>query len=121
MGTLRLFHEIKNSLLSAVADGDALTVGIDTWGVDYAYLDVNGALFSPQYHYRDGRTEGMEREFFSKMPYSELYALSGIQSQSINTLYQLAADMKYRPLCRIMHHVRYGLRICSGISLPEKG
>ena len=29
--TLRLFHEIKNSLLSAVADGDALTVGIDTW------------------------------------------------------------------------------------------
>ncbi len=95
--TLRLFHEIKNSLLSAVADGDALTVGIDTWGVDYAYLDVNGALFSPQYHYRDGRTEGMEREFFSKMPYSELYALSGIQSQSINTLYQLAADMKYRP------------------------
>lgn len=95
--TLRLFHEIKNSLLSAVADGDALTVGIDTWGVDYAYLDVNGALFSPQYHYRDGRTEGMEREFFLKMPYSELYALSGIQSQSINTLYQLAADMKYRP------------------------
>ena len=95
--TLRLFHEIKNSLLSAVADGDALTVGIDTWGVDYAYLDVNGALFSPQYHYRDGRTEGMEREFFSKMPYSELYALSGIQSQSINTLYQLAADMKYSP------------------------
>ena len=67
--TLRLFHEIKNSLLSAVADGDALTVGIDTWGVDYAYLDANGALFSPQYHYRDGRTEGMEREFFSKMPY----------------------------------------------------
>lgn len=95
--TLRLFHEIKNSLLSAVADGDALTVGIDTWGADYAYLDVNGALFSPQYHYRDGRTEGMEREFFLKMPYSELYALSGIQSQSINTLYQLAADMKYRP------------------------
>ena len=95
--TLRLFHEIKNSLLSAVADGDALTVGIDTWGVDYAYLDVNGALFSPQSHYRDGRTEGMEREFFLKMPYSELYALSGIQSQSINTLYQLAADMKYRP------------------------
>lgn len=95
--TLRLFHEIKNSLLSAVADGDALTVGIDTWGVDYAYLDANGALFSPQYHYRDGRTEGMEREFFLKMPYSELYALSGIQSQSINTLYQLAADMKYRP------------------------
>ena len=39
----------------------------------------------------------MEREFFLKMPYSELYALSGIQSQSINTLYQLAADMKYLP------------------------
>ena len=95
--TLRLFHEIKNSLLRAVAEGDALTVGIDTWGVDYAYLDVNGALLSPQYHYRDGRTEGMEREFFSKMPYPELYSLSGIQSQSINTLYQLTADMKYRP------------------------
>ena len=96
---LRLFHELKQGLLKAQQQGytDIESLGIDTWGVDYAYLDVNGALFSPQYHYRDGRTEGMEREFFLKMPYSELYALSGIQSQSINTLYQLAADMKYRP------------------------
>lgn len=95
--TVRLFHDIKEAMIRAQNTGGFDSVGIDTWGVDYAYLDKNGELFAPQYHYRDGRTENMDEEFFEKMSYRELYAVSGIQSQSINTLYQLAADMKYRP------------------------
>src|ERR1700742_370057 len=38
------------------------SIGVDTWGVDYALLGEGGALLGNPYHYRDSRTEGvMER------------------------------------------------------------
>jgi len=95
--TLRLYHEIKTGITKAQNEGHLDTVGIDTWGVDYGYVDKNGLMVSPQYHYRDSRTENMENDVFAKIPYAELYSISGIQSQSINTIYQLAADVRYRP------------------------
>lgn len=95
--TYRLCHEIRTALIKQIADGGADTVGIDTWGVDIGYVDGTGALLGAHYNYRDSRTAGMEEEVFAKIPYGELYSIAGIQSQSINTLYQLAADLKYRP------------------------
>ena len=95
--TLRLLCEIKTGITKSINAGGVETVGIDTWGVDYGYVGKDGQLLSSQYHYRDSRTDGMEAEVFGKVPYDELYGISGIQSQSINTLYQLAADVKYRP------------------------
>ena len=95
--TYRLYHEIKTAIIKQIAEGGADTVGIDTWGVDYGFVDDNGLLFGAHYNYRDSRTDGMESEVFEKIPYNELYSIAGIQSQSINTLYQLAADLKYRP------------------------
>ena len=95
--TYRLYHEIKTAIQKQIAEGGADTVGIDTWGVDMGYVDASDALLGAHHNYRDARTEGMEAEVFAKIPYAELYSIAGIQSQSINTLYQLAADLKYRP------------------------
>ena len=95
--TLRLLCEIKTGITKSINAGGVDTVGIDTWGVDYGYVGKDGQLLSSQYHYRDPRTDGLEAAVFGKVPYDELYGISGIQSQSINTLYQLAADVKYRP------------------------
>ena len=40
---LRILHEIKQSITKTVQDGDNVTsIGIDTWGVDYALLDKKG-------------------------------------------------------------------------------
>ena len=39
---LRLFHEIKQGLIKAKAKGPIDSLGIDTWGVDFALLDTQG-------------------------------------------------------------------------------
>lgn len=41
---LRFFHEIKQDIVAAKLDGGFDAVGIDTWGVDYGIIDVDGNL-----------------------------------------------------------------------------
>ena len=95
--TLRLLHEIKCAILKASRAGALDSVGIDTWGVDYGYIDRAGALLSVPYHYRDARTERAMERVYSKIPYSELYRITGIESMSFNTVFQTNADLTDRP------------------------
>ncbi len=91
---LRIFHEIKQSITKTVVEGDGITsIGIDTWGVDYAYLDKNGRLLSNPIHYRDTRTEGMAQKVERLIPNTELYGSTGIQTMNFNTIYQMACDL----------------------------
>ena len=44
---LRIFHEIKQSIHRTSLDDDKISsLGIDTWGVDYALLDSHGHMMS---------------------------------------------------------------------------
>ena len=97
--TLRLLHEIKTAILQcSLNEGGVDTLGIDTWGVDYGYLDKTGALLSNPYHYRDVRTDTIPSYVFDNIvPWEELYKVTGIQSMNFNTIYQMVADIKNRP------------------------
>ena len=66
-------------------------MAIDTWGVDYALLDQEGALIGSLVAYRDDRTAGMEEEVHRLVPGEELYRRTGIQKLTFNTVYQLMA------------------------------
>ena len=89
---LRQWAEIKAGIAATVKSGVELSsLGVDTWAVDFALLDVNGALLGNPYHYRDARTDGMLDEAFRRMPKEELFANTGIQFMQLNTLYQLLA------------------------------
>ena len=95
---LRIFHEIKQSIAKTVLDGDAIrSIGIDTWGVDYALLDASGRMLSNPYHYRDARTEGIVSYVDRFFAPSELYAQTGIQCMNFNTIFQLACDLRDDP------------------------
>ena len=96
---LGLFNEIKKGLTAAfAAHGSEIgSIGIDTWGVDYALLDADGDLISNPYHYRDARTDGISDEVFSKLSFDEIYEESGIQFMQINSLFQLYAFKKTKP------------------------
>jgi rhamnulokinase len=87
---LHLWSEIKAGIAASVKGGARLEgVGLDTWGVDFALLDGNGALLANPFHYRDARTDGMLEEAFRRMPRADIFASTGVQFMQINTLYQL--------------------------------
>ena len=89
---LRLWTEIKSGIAAAVKTEAKLDgIGLDTWGVDFALLDRNGALLSNPVHYRDNRTDGMLEEAFRRIPREQIFAQTGIQFMQINSLYQLLA------------------------------
>lgn len=86
-----LFAELKKGLALAVAkSGGALsTIGVDTWGVDFALLDSSGELLSDPVHYRDARTNGIFERAFEIVPRREIFEETGIQFLQFNTLFQL--------------------------------
>lgn len=70
------------------------SIGIDTWGVDYALLDENDNLIGEIYSYRDDRTQSVIDEVHSIVSEKEAYERTGIQKQVFNTIYQLYCDKK---------------------------
>jgi sugar (pentulose or hexulose) kinase len=86
---VRFWEEAKLSITNAAKIGSLRSIGVDTWGVDFAVLDKNGGLVEYPYHYRDSRTDGMLEKAFSLMPKEKLYEITGIQFMKLNTLFQL--------------------------------
>lgn len=77
---------------TGIEKGKALrpaSIGVDTWGVDFALLDRQDNLLGNPVHYRDGRTVGMMERAFASVPQAEIFAQTGIQFMPINTVYQL--------------------------------
>ena len=70
---------------------NAVSVGVDAWGVDYALLDHDGGLLANPVHYRDTRTVGMMEWVFERVPRRKIFERTGVQFLSLNTLYQLAS------------------------------
>ena len=77
--------------------GEIASIGIDTWGVDYALLDEAGDLISNPYHYRARRTDGVADLVFEQISLDEIYEETGVQFMQINSLFQLYAFKKAKP------------------------
>ncbi len=86
---IRFWCEVKESIRQASKTIPLSSVGVDTWGVDFALLDKNGQLLSTPFHYRDERTDGMMEKVFARLPRETIYNITGIQFMQLNTLYQL--------------------------------
>ena len=86
-----LYNEILKALRKVSAEGLTLqSIGIDTWGCDFAFFGPDGQLLGLPYCYRDPHTDGsMEQYFAEKMPQQEVYSRTGIQFMPFNSLFQL--------------------------------
>ena len=89
--SFRLFHEIQEGLTIAGRERQlkAAGIGVDTWGVDFGLLGADGGLIDCPRHYRDPRTNGVPECLFEKVARWDVFAQTGIQIMSFNTLYQL--------------------------------
>ncbi len=90
-----LFSEIKTGIRKAGETyGDAIvSLGVDTWGVDYGLLDADGTLIEPPFAYRDSRTDGMMEAAYARMPQDEIYRHTGIQFMFFNTVFQILSEV----------------------------
>ena len=88
----RLWEHVLKGMAACKAAGKIpVSMGIDTWGVDYVLLDQAGQVLGDTVAYRDSRTQGMDAKLELTMPFTELYRRTGIAKQPFNTVYQLMA------------------------------
>lgn len=94
----RLFSEVLEGMRRCKESGRIpVSVGIDTWAVDFVLLGKNGERIGDAVSYRDERTKGMEELVYRKFSEERLYARTGIQKQIFNTIYQLMAIKEKQP------------------------
>ncbi|HSK09164.1 MAG TPA: FGGY-family carbohydrate kinase [Vicinamibacterales bacterium] len=90
-----LWEEVREAVRRAAAAGDLASIGIDTWGVDFALLAADGTLLGLPHTYRDPRTEGAIASATRVLPLDDLYRRTGIQALAFNTLFQLHAMARH--------------------------
>jgi rhamnulokinase len=90
-----LWHEVQTGLRAVVAalprGAKLSSVGVDTWGVDYALLNDAGRLVFPVHAYRDARTQpGLAHLRDTRAALERVYAATGIPNVFYNSSLQLA-------------------------------
>ena len=88
-----LYSEIINGLKVVAKRGiEIASIGIDTWGCDFLCIAADGAVLRNPLAYRDPHTVGVMEKFFDKaVDKQTVYAKTGIQFMTFNSLFQLYA------------------------------
>ena len=71
------------------------SIGIDTWGVDYTYIDRFGHIIRDPISYRDDRGKSVRKHINQMISDADLYHQTGIQYMHFNTIYQMYHDTLY--------------------------
>jgi rhamnulokinase len=85
-----LWHEAQTGLRKAVAalprGAKLASVGVDTWGVDFALVNDAGRLVFPIHAYRDARSQpGLKRLANTRAALERVYAATGIPNVFYNS------------------------------------
>jgi rhamnulokinase len=124
------FAHLEKEIFAGLEKAAKLNVPIsgisaNSWGVDYALLDARGDLLGDPFCYRDARTHESPARLFEKLPFSEIYAETGIQFMVINTLYHFEAQQHDDPtvFSRADHFLNiadyFNARFC-GVEVAEQ-
>lgn len=68
---------------------EVISIGIDTWGVDFVCIGKDGGLLRQPYSYRDPHTTGAPEKYFQRISRNKVYERTGIQVMDFNSLFQL--------------------------------
>jgi rhamnulokinase len=97
-----IWREIVTGLRRAAdwakANGvELVSVGVDTWGVDWALVDQAGELVGSPHAYRDPRNAAAYDAVLAKLGADRIYRTTGIQFMPLNSLYSLYAHLQADP------------------------
>ncbi len=70
---------------------ELVSIGVDTWGVDFGLVGESGQLLGLPFCYRDARHQEAMPKVLETVSRKEVYDATGIQFMYLNTLYQLYA------------------------------
>lgn len=88
----QLLTHIREGLTIAARKGiRPISIGVDTWGVDFAFVGKDGALMGLPFAYRNYTHKENRESFAKQMPLDALYEKTGIQTMDFNTIFQLYA------------------------------
>jgi rhamnulokinase len=91
----KIFGETVIGLQAAMPAGP-VSIGLDSWAVDYGLIDADGRLDGDVRCYRDPRTEGKAALLRERIDDRTLYEITGLQYMPFNTIYQLLAEPPQR-------------------------
>jgi len=75
-----------------------VSVGVDTWGVDWVLVGSSGELLGLPHCYRDPQNKAACERVLDRLGgFDRLYERTGIQRMAINTLFQVAARHAAEP------------------------
>ncbi len=101
---------------------ELVSVGVDTWGVDFGLIGRSGHLLGLPFCYRDARNAAAMARVLARVDGDRLYATTGIQPLAINTIFQLDAQREAEPamldaaasmmlMPDLLHHLLGGERV----------
>ena len=91
----KFWRAIEQGLSVVAKDtNDVVSIGVDSWGVDYALLNSDDELIDLPFHYRDSRNSGILDAILQRVSQDEIFSRTGIQFMEINTLCQLFASCR---------------------------
>jgi len=70
------------------------TLGVDSWGVDFGYVDAKGQLLKLPRQYRDPRNQKAFERLLERISPSEIFQETGIQMMEINSIVQHFAELE---------------------------
>lgn len=87
----RFYEEMITSLHKCVRDENTipLSLGIDSWGVDFGLIGKDGSVLRIPHTYRDPMTETSMSAFLEQITRFEIYQRTGRGMHKFNTIYQL--------------------------------
>ena len=91
-----LLAEIEAALrLAQSKAGGVDSIGVDSWGLDYALYDAADRLLGEPYHYRHPRSQrGYDA---CRLEPASRFAATGAQDLPVNTIHQLADEAEHQP------------------------
>jgi rhamnulokinase len=75
-----------------IATEGVRSIAVDGWAVDYVRLNGNNEAIGQPYCYRDERTILSQQELYERISARRLRAITAVEMNRINTIYQLFAD-----------------------------